>query len=638
MLELTLFNIIKHFEDNLILDNVGFKIYHKEKVGIVGENGCGKSTILKLIAGIEPLDRDNRDVNNSSNPPGWISMPKGTTVSYLNQIPTYSDDLNVKDVLDLAFEELYDIEKQIRNLEITMENLQNDELQRALKQYNNLQQTFDAKGGYDIEENFSKVCNGLKFDDDFLSKSLSILSGGEKTTVMLGKILLESPDILLLDEPTNHLDMESIEWLEGYIKNYNGIVIIVSHDRYFLDNVVTKIIEVEDKKCETYSGNYSAYTKEKDKRMLLQFAQYKEQQKKIKSMENTIKTLKDWALRSDNSKFFKRAFSMQKKLDKMDKIDKPIFDKQNIKFNIQTTDKSCFDVIKGSNLYKSFDNKVILNNANIHITAGERTALIGPNGCGKSTFLKMLLGESNVDSGALSLGSNLKMAYLPQNITFNNEECRVIDCFREDKSILEGKAREYLAKFMFFGNEPFKKVKNLSGGERVRLKLSMLLYDNINLLLLDEPTNHLDIESMETLESALDDFNGTIFLISHDRYFINRVCNKVIALENSEFINYLGNYDYYRDEKLKSTLPTVNANIIKKEKKKRKPVDEVKVKTINLSKIENEINSLELEISKINSKMAVLESNYEELNSLYNEKEIITKRLDDLLDTWMNCN
>lgn len=542
MVELKMYNIIKRFGDNLLLDNITFTIYDKEKVAIVGENGTGKSTILKLIAGIEPLDRDDREDNCNCREKGWIRIPKGLTVDYLNQLPIYSGNLKVIDILKLAFEETYNTEKELRNLESKMGHLEGNDLEKALKQYSRLQEIYEIKGGYDITEKLSKICKGLKFDDAFLNKDFNILSGGEKTTVSLGKILLENPDILLLDEPTNHLDMDSIEWLEQYLRNYNGIVLIVSHDRYFLDNVVTRVIEIEDKKNIDYDGNYSDYIKQKERNMLEQFDDYKEQKSKIKAMEDAVKRLRSW-------QHFTRAMSIQKKLDKMTRIEKPVFEKQNIKFNFKDTQRSGFNVIIGSEIYKSFDDKVILKNAALNLSYGEKAALIGPNGSGKTTFFKMLLGKTPIDDGTLEIGTNVKYAYLPQEIIFNNEEDLLIECFRENRAILEGKAREYLSKFMFFGKTVYKKVKHLSGGERVRLKLSMLLYDEINLLILDEPTNHLDINSIESLEMALEDFKGTIFFISHDRYFINKVCNRVISLEENKLISYDGNYDFYKNKK-----------------------------------------------------------------------------------------
>jgi ATPase subunit of ABC transporter with duplicated ATPase domains len=632
MVELKMYNIRKRFGDNLLLDNITFTIYDKEKVAIVGENGTGKSTILKLIAGIEPLDRDDREDNCNCREKGWIRIPKGLTVDYLNQLPIYSGNIKVIDILKLAFEETHNIEKELRNLENTMGNLEGNELEKALKQYSRLQEIYELKGGYDINEKLSKICKGLKFDDTFLNKDFDILSGGEKTTVSLGKILLENPDILLLDEPTNHLDMDSMEWLEEYLKNYNGIVLIVSHDRYFLDNVVTRVIEIEDKQNINYDGNYSDYMSQKERNMLEQFDDYKEQKSKIKAMEDTVKRLRSW-------QHFTRAMSIQKKLDKMTRIEKPVFEKQNIKFNFKETQRSGFNVIKGSDIHKSFEDKIILNNAALNVSYGEKVALIGSNGTGKTTFLKMLLGKTALDSGTLEIGANVKYAYLPQEIAFNNEEALLIECFRENRTILEGKAREYLSKFMFFGKTVYKKVKHLSGGERVRLKLSMLLYDEINLLILDEPTNHLDINSIEALEIALEYFKGTIFFISHDRYFINKVCDRVISLEENKLLSYDGNYDLYKNKKSELTLPlSKTPSTLKKKSSSKNVNDDMKKRKLEFDKLEASIESLENELAELDKLIDNSASNYDELITLYNKREQLNEKLNKTIKIWENFN
>lgn len=636
MIELSLNNIKKWKDTNLVLRNITFTVYAGEKVGIVGANGCGKSTILKLIAGIEKLNIYQGSVSRGYDE-GWISMPKGTTTAYLDQMPRYPDGLKVLDILNMAFGETHSIEDEMRELEQKMAELDGDSLERVLKQYSELQHLYEAKGGYEVQEKLSKVCKGLKFDEQFLEKEFNILSGGEKTTVILGKILIESPDILLLDEPTNHLDFSAIDWLESYLKSYKGMVLIVSHDRYFLDNVVTKIIEVEDKVCDTYKGNYSAYLQQKEERMLIQFDHYREQQKKINGMEKTIKDLRDWALRADNNKFFKRAVSIQKKLDKMERVRKPVFDKQNMKLSFKSVERSGNETIRSVGLSKRFGERVIFRDADMLIKYGEKVALIGSNGCGKTTFIKMLLGEESVDSGIVEIGANVKMAYLPQNITFENEELTLLDYFRDDINIPEGKAREYLSKYMFFGSTVFKKVRHLSGGERIRLKLSRLLYEGVNLLILDEPTNHLDIDSIETLEEALEDFEGTIFFISHDRYFINKISEKVIAIENNCFQTYLGNYDFYKTKKDEENQPLVEVPVVSKEKvKKTESTNEGKQREDEYLKTEKRIEALECEIREIETTMNKGELNYEELNRLYCRKTELSKELDVIMDSWLS--
>ncbi|HEY5562466.1 MAG TPA: ABC-F type ribosomal protection protein [Clostridiaceae bacterium] len=630
MNELVLSGIKKYLDATLVLKDINFQVYNGERVGIVGVNGSGKTTILKLIAGLLTIDRDDK---------GSISITKGAKAAYLEQIPTYPEGYKVSNILNLAFEELFIIEEKLRKLEKAMETLEGERLEKTLKEYSTLQQDYEVKGGYEREEKLSKVCKGLKLEDDFILKEFSILSGGEKTTVVLGKILLEESDILLLDEPTNHLDVESMEWLEGYLKNYKGIVIIVSHDRYFLDSVVTKIVEIEDGSCSTYKGNYSDYIKQKDEELLVEFDQFKEQQKQIKAMEKAVKDLRDWALRADNNKFFKRAVSIQKKLDKMERIDKPVLEKQNIKLNFELKERSGNEVIKADDLYKCFQDRVIFEASKMLIKYKERVALVGSNGSGKTTFIRMLLGEDLPDGGTVTLGSSVRLAYLPQSISFTDEDSTVLECFREDFDILEGKAREYLSKFMFFGKSVFKKVGQLSGGERVRLKLSKLLYGDINLLILDEPTNHLDIDSIETLEDALEGFKGTIFFVSHDRYFINRICNRVIVIEDNSFKTYAGNYEYYKSEKEKVTQAIIIVPVVKKEKlHKVKVVDEGVILKLELLKLEKRIAELEAEIKELEMAMSISDISYEELSKLHFKKEALTKELEDVMESWVNLD
>lgn len=647
MFELSLVNVKKYMEATLVLKNINFQVYSGEKVGIVGVNGSGKTTVLKLIAGILPMDYcvGYPGATSPGYDEGFINKPSGATCAYLEQIPQYENGIKVIDVLKMAFSEVYEIEEKMHKLEDEMKVLKGEELERSLKQYSRLVQSYEVKGGYNTEEKLAKICTGLKFTQNFLDKEFNLLSGGEKTTVILGKLLMDNPDILLLDEPTNHLDMDSIEWLERYLNNYDGIVIIVSHDRYFLDNVVSKIIEIEDMESKTYKGNYSSYVKQKEEKLLEQMHNYKEQQKEIKSMESTIKDLRDWAIRADNSKFFKRAASMEKRLERMksnEDAQKPKIENKTMKLNFKNSERSGEETIKAKGLCKSYIDKVIFNEADLLINFKERVALVGPNGSGKTTFLKMLLGEEAPDKGTVELGANVKVGYLPQVITFDNEEYTVIQAFRDDISILEGQAREYLSKFMFFGNSVFKKVKALSGGERIRLKLSMLLYEDINLLILDEPTNHLDIDSIETLEEALEEFKGTIFFISHDRYFINKIGERRIVIEDNKFKSYLGNYDYYKEiqdrVKLEKEINDLQKEKVIKKEKKKKEIDEVKKRENEIKKLEIKIQKLEKELEGIELTMSNLELNYEELNELFSKKEELSEELEKVMEEWIELN
>lgn len=622
MIELSLNSVEKYFGANIVLKNITFEINKGERIGIVGRNGSGKSTILKLIYGAEKVDN------------GSISIRRGASVAYLEQIHGFKEGSTVREILNMAFIQLQELERKMKYLESKMSD-EKEDISRILSQYSELQQNYEVLGGYEKEEKFSKVCEGLKFKESFLDRNFDLLSGGEKTTVVLGKILLENPDILLLDEPTNHLDMDSLEWLEEYLREYKGTVIIVSHDRYFLDNVITKTIEIEDLISTTYKGNYSAYIKEKEDNLLQQYELYKVQQKKINSMEKSIKTLRDWANRAGNEKFYRRAASMQKRLDKMDKVDRPKTEKVNMHISLTEGDRSAQEVVKVRSASKRFEDKILFNEGDLLVRFKERVALIGANGSGKSTLLKILLEEEALDSGVAEIGHNVKLAYLPQNIIFNDEELTVLECFREDIEILEGKAREYLAKYMFFGETVFKKVKGLSGGERTRLKLSKLLYHEANLLILDEPTNHLDIDSIETLEDTLEDFKGTIFFISHDRYFINKMSSRIVALEDGKFNSYLGNYDYYKVKRHEKDEVKIDIKPVKVEKQQRPKPNNTQNNNYKINKLEEKIEEIEKGIKALDELMETLQGNYEEINKCFKNKEALQEELESFMEEWL---
>ena len=634
MIELSLNKLQKYYGGTMVLDDITFDIQTAEKVGIVGSNGCGKSTLLKIIMGIEEYEKGN------------LSMKKGATLGYLEQMPVYPEDFKVIDVLNTAFKKVDKIFKELKLMEKQLSETYESNIERLMDKYSQLQTLYESLGGYEKEEKLSKVCNGLKINNSFKERLFSQLSGGEKTTVILGKILLQNPDILLLDEPSNHLDLDTMEWLESYLKDYKGIVIIVSHDRYFLDNVVTKIIEIEDMKSKTYDGNYTAFVKEKEIQLQLQMEEFLNQEKKIKAMEKSIAQLRDWGERGDNGKFFRRAASMQKLLNKMQQIDKPVLEKNKISINGNAADRSGNDVIIIKNLCKGYNEKVLLDKAQMLIRNGESVALIGANGCGKSTMIKILLGLEDADSGTVSLGSSIKLGYLPQNIIFSEENNTILECFREDIVISEGKAREYLARYMFFGEDVFKKVSNLSGGERSRLKLAILMYNELNLLILDEPTNHLDIDSREELEDFLKDFKGTLLFVSHDRYFINNISSRVLELSNGVFNSYEGNYEYYKEKSLELKSKIGQKSSIENKESKKSEAKKAEVnKTVKISKNKWKILKLEEKIEELEEKLNFIEEeinkfcdDYEKLNELYNEKLEAEKNLEKLIEEYLSNN
>lgn len=524
-------NVTKSFGGNIIFENISLEIKNGERVGLVGRNGSGKTTIFGLLTGMESLDA------------GAIHMKKGTRIGHVAQIPKFDEVLTVYDVLSSAFKVEKELEKEMHALEKNMaEEQEQSSLQKLMERYGVIQEKFAFLGGYEIEANIMKVANGLQVTDLF-SRVFTELSGGEQTKVSLAYMLLQKPDLLLLDEPTNHLDLFAVEWLEQFLKEYTGTVMVISHDRYFLDEVVTKIFDLEDGEIHVYHTNYSQFVEEKEERLLQEFQAYQEQQKKIKKMKEAIKRLREWANQANppNEGLHKRARNMERALERIEKLKRPILERKQMGLQFEGQERSGKDVVVMKEVSKGFAGRPLFEQANLHVRFQERAAIVGRNGTGKTTLLKLLLEEINPDVGEIRIGSSVKIGYLSQH-TYGNLKSNVLEAFREYVAVTEGEARHILAKFLFYGPAVFKKVTQLSGGEKMRLRLAQLMYQDINFLILDEPTNHLDIESREVLEEALEQYNGTILAVSHDRYFLNKLFEKTYWIDECKLFEFAGNY------------------------------------------------------------------------------------------------
>lgn len=621
MIELALLNIKKSFGAQEVLQGASMEVHTQDRLGLVGDNGAGKTTLFRLMARLDHPDEGN------------VVWRKDLTLGYLEQLPTFLETTTVEDLLQSARKALRETMKTLQALEEAIEKASGQRLKELMIQYGNLQTTFEEEGGYQLESDINRVCSGLKLTPALRKMHFEQLSGGEKTTVGIAMILLQKPAVLLLDEPSNHLDLESLEWLEQFLSSYTGSVVVISHDRYFLDAVVTKIVEVEEGVCCEYQGNYSSFVKQKEDRLLLEFAHYEDQQKKMKAMKQTIKTLRQWGREGDNSKFHKRAASMEKRLEKMDKLKKPVLHKPQADLNFARGKPSGNDVLHLRDVHFSYGSHSILGGVTLQLRYGEKVALIGPNGSGKSTLLKLVLGQEVPLRGTVTLGSQVRIGFLAQNVSFENEDQSILDAFREEYASTEGEARTLLSRFLFFGEDVFKRVKNLSGGERSRLRLCQLVKRDCNTLILDEPTNHLSIDAIAALEESLLEFSGTVLFVSHDRYFINQIASRVVELEEKKLHSYLGNYDYYREKKKPAN--TFNPKKKKEETKKERKQGVKKPSTL---RIEQSVYLLEEELCQIEKRKREASSDYEELlrlDSLQREKE---QELEQLLSLWMEVS
>ncbi|MBT2679777.1 ABC-F type ribosomal protection protein [Bacillus sp. ISL-35] len=619
-------HISKMYGGNLIFEDLSFEINEKDRVGLVGPNGCGKTTLLRLVAGIEEPDN------------GQIHWKKGLKIGYLAQIPEYEASMTARDVLATAFDDLLDVQDELKQMEMEMAAAGEDshKLERLLAKYGVLQERFALGGGYEMEANIDRVANGLRIAS-LLDSNFNRLSGGEKTKVGLGLSLLRNPELLLLDEPTNHLDIVAAEWLAEFLKDYDGTVIIISHDRYFLDETATKILDMEDGEINLYHTNYSGFVKEKESKLLREFQAYEEQQRKIKKMKEAIKRLRDWANRSNppSSALHKRATNMERALARMEKLDRPVLNRKKMNFELETGARSGKDVLVFKEVKKSFGSRELFDSIHLQLKYQDRAAIVGENGSGKTTLLKFIRNEMVPDQGEVRLGSNVKIGYLSQHMELSSKDGSVLDAFRSEVVMNEGEARNVLAGFLFYGPDVFKKVSQLSGGERMRLRLAQLMHQDLNFLILDEPTNHLDIDSREVLEEALEDFEGTLLAVSHDRYFLNKLFDKIYWLESGELTEITGNYDRARAKmeekrKLRDDARPEAERLVKEPVIREKPVKKTPAVPNEDELLEN-IEAQEAAIASIEDQMAFV-SDLALLQELHTKKVELQSKCNQLYE------
>ena len=612
MLQVTMDKITKYYGSNLILDDISLRIIEGEKIGLIGKNGSGKSTIFKIISKMEDYTSGN------------LILQKNLKIGYLIQDFTKFLDKDVDEVLYSGFHDLLIIEKKINNSLKLIEDHTSPDYNENLKNYGKLQEKFESLGGYEIDEKIKKIKLGLRISDEFKNKKISELSGGEKNRVFLAKALVDEPDLLLLDEPTNHLDLSSIKWLEEFVKGYKKSIFLISHDRYFLDNTIDKIYELNYTGIEIFNGNYSYYVVEKERRYLKELELFLAQEKQIKQMEDAIKRFRHWGSNGDNESMFIKAENMRKRIEKMEKIEKPKVEK-NISFNFDSQGRSGKRVIKIENISKQIKDKLLFKDISLDLYLGEKLGIIGSNGSGKSTLLKMILDEAE----GITLGTNLKIAYLDQNLTFKDYKATLIDVFRDESTVKEKDLYRSLAKFHFYQEDLNKKIESLSGGEKARLKLAIMINNGFNLLILDEPTNHLDLHFKEILEETLATFNGTLLFISHDRYFLNKIANRIVELKDQTLYDYPGNFNYYLEQSFEDTV-----EVIKKEKIDTRFRDNQKEKDDKrrLKKLKNlEIKILKT-LDRLENDISLNQENYTDLGKLIKEKEKTELEYEDILE------
>lgn len=625
-------HITKAYGQDEILNDCSFFINDYEKAAIVGNNGAGKSTIMKIIMG--ELDADN----------GTVTIGKDKTIGYLAQYQDLSTSNSIYDEVKSVKQNIIDMEQKLIEYEKLMSTTSGDELQKLMDSYTNLEHRFQLMNGYSYKSEIEGVIKGLGFLEEDFAKPVGTLSGGQKTRVALCKLLLEKPDIILLDEPTNHLDLNSIKWLETYLLNYKGAVLIIAHDRYFLDKIVTKVIEIENTRCSVYDGNYSEFAVKKQKKREEMLNLYLKQQNEIKHQEEVIAKLRSYK----QEKFYKRAQSREKKLESMERIDKPVELQDNMTLHLEPICTSGNDVLTVSDLSKSFEQLLLFKDISFELKRGEHVALIGDNGTGKTTILKIINELVEADAGTIKYGTNVHIGYYDQEHHDLNDDNtlfeEILDAYPD---MTNTKIRNTLAAFMFTGDDVFKKVGDLSGGEKGRLSLAKLMLSEANLIILDEPTNHLDMTSKEILENAINNYSGTVFYVSHDRYFINQTASRILELTNTKIINYLGNYDYY-EEKREELTKVFAPNIIKEKEtttvsSNKQDYLERKAEAARIRKLKNDILKVEKQIKELEDRLNELDemledpaisTNSAKLNEISKDQNQISNKLEDLMITW----
>ena len=629
-------SISKSFGTHEVLKDFSMSVNKGEKVALIGANGSGKTTIFKIINGDENYQQGN------------MSLKNGISIGLLDQEPDFNSNNTIYKELLTVFNDLIALEEKLKNYEkristFDKENQNNEQLENLMEEYSNLSHKFESNGGYEYENKIIQVSAGLGFKKDDLDKKISYLSGGEKSRVGLIKLLLKKPDILLLDEPTNHLDISSIQWLEDFLSNYNGAVIIISHDRYFLDKVIERIVEIDNGKDEKYYGNYSYYLEERKRRFEQKMREYKNQQKKIKKLEESIHQLRVWGRSRDSEKMFKRAKAMEKRLERIDEIDKPTLHGKKMNLDLDINRRSGDEVLKVENVSKKYDKEQILKDLDLDLYWQDKAVIIGANGSGKSTLLDIINGGLKADQGDVKIGANVKVGYYRQEFDVFNPEDDLVTALIKQCDMKISEARNALGAFLFTDQEVFKKVKDLSGGEKSRLRLLQLMSGDYNFLILDEPTNHLDLPSREVLEEVLNDYPGTILVVSHDRYFINKIVDYTFELENYKLTKYYGNYEYYKTKKneLSNTISTDNKSKNKAKKdnyyfRQKKREREERRRKRKKEELENQIEDTEILKNKLEKKMTKPEiiKDYEKLNELKKEHKKINNELDQLYKKW----